>query len=131
MHPYIHPDDRGYNARITKLEEEIAVLKTSSNTQAEEIAALKTSSNTQANVSAYTYNLSSRNAGLSPTHQMQESAAKAQATEHLYAPLRTDTGPLLRLAAFARRLLDDNDQGLYVSEHVKSLARGALTGAEE
>jgi hypothetical protein len=57
---------------------------------------------------------------------MKEAAAKAQANEHLYAPLRSDTAPLLRLAAFARRLLDPSDLGHAVTEEVRNLAREAL-----
>lgn len=57
---------------------------------------------------------------------MREAAAKAQANEHLYAPLRSDTAPLIRLAAFARRLLDPSDLGHAVTEEVRNLAREAL-----
>lgn len=57
---------------------------------------------------------------------MREAAAKAQANEHLYAPLRSDTAPLIRLAAFARRLLDPSDLGYAVTEEVRNLAREAL-----
>jgi hypothetical protein len=57
---------------------------------------------------------------------MREAAAKAQANEHLYAPLRSDTAPLIRLAAFARRLLDPSDLGYAVSREIRDLARDAL-----
>jgi hypothetical protein len=57
---------------------------------------------------------------------MREAAAKAQANEHLYAPLRSDTAPLIRLAAFARRLLDPSDLGFAVDRKIRDLAREAL-----
>ncbi len=62
---------------------------------------------------------------------MQEAAAKQQATEHLYAPLRTNTGPLLKLAELARRMLDPDDLGPHVTARVQYLAREALGIAEE
>jgi hypothetical protein len=63
---------------------------------------------------------------------LKSQAAQATATnyeyynEHLYAPLRSDTAPLIRLAAFARRLLDPSDLGHAVTEEVRNLAREAL-----
>jgi hypothetical protein len=35
---------------------------------------------------------------------IKSQAAAAQATEHLYAPLRSDTKPLLEMAAFVRKV---------------------------
>lgn len=65
--------------------------------------------------------------------KMKEQSAQAQAMgyecaqpENLYAPLRTDTGPLLRLAALARRLLDPHDLGHAVTQEVRDLVREAL-----
>ncbi len=62
---------------------------------------------------------------------MQEAAAQQQATEHLHAPLRTNTGPLLKLAELARRMLDPDDLGPHVTARVQFLAREALGIAEE
>jgi hypothetical protein len=47
-------------------------------------------------------------------------------TQNLYAPLRSDTASLLKLAEFARRLLDPDDLGHAVSFEVRELAREAL-----
>lgn len=60
--------------------------------------------------------------------QMREDAARAQAEApaDLYAPLRTNTGPLIRLTALARRMLDPDDLGHAVTEEVRNLAREAL-----
>lgn len=60
--------------------------------------------------------------------RMQEDAARAQAEApaDLYAPLRTNTGPLIRLTALARRMLDPDDLGHAVTEEVRNLAREAL-----
>lgn len=41
---------------------------------------------------------------------LKSQAAQQQATEHLYAPLRSDTKPLLEMAAFVRKIAD---YGLY------------------
>jgi hypothetical protein len=57
---------------------------------------------------------------------LKSQAAQQQATEHLYAPLRTNTGPLIRLTALARRMLDPDDLGHAVTEEVRNLAREAL-----
>lgn len=37
-------------------------------------------------------------------HAVKSQAAAAQATEHLYAPLRSDTKPLLEMSAFLRKV---------------------------
>ena len=37
-------------------------------------------------------------------HAVKSQAAAAQATQHLYAPLRSDTKPLLEMSAFVRNL---------------------------
>ena len=47
-------------------------------------------------------------------------------TEHLYAPLRSDTRAVIDLAAFARRLIDMQDLGHAVTEEVRELAKRAL-----
>jgi len=60
------------------------------------------------------------------TTRMQELAAKQQATEHLYAPLRSDTRAVIDLAAFARRLIDMQDLGHAVTDEVRELAKRAL-----
>lgn len=39
---------------------------------------------------------------------LKSQAAAAQATEHLYAPLRSDTKPLLDMAAFVRKVASIN-----------------------
>lgn len=44
----------------------------------------------------------------------------------LYAPLRSDTKPLIDLAAFARRLLNPDDLGHAVTHEVRNAARRAL-----
>jgi hypothetical protein len=44
----------------------------------------------------------------------------------LYAPLRSDTKPLIDLAAFARRLLNPDDLGHAVTKEVRDAARRAL-----
>jgi len=49
-----------------------------------------------------------------------------KATEHLYAPLRSDTRAVIDLAAFARRLIDMQDLGHAVTEEVRELAKRAL-----
>lgn len=53
-------------------------------------------------------------------------AAQQQATEHLYAPLRSDTRAVIDLAAFARRLIDMQDLGHAVTDEVRELAKRAL-----
>jgi hypothetical protein len=57
---------------------------------------------------------------------LKSQAAQVEATENLYAPLRTDTAAILDLAAFARRLLDPEDLGHAVTKEVRDLARKAL-----
>ena len=44
-------------------------------------------------------------------HAIRSQAAAAQATQHLYAPLRSDTKPLLEMSAFVRKIaaIPDND----------------------
>jgi len=48
-------------------------------------------------------------------HAVKSQAAAAQATQHLYAPLRSDTKPLLEMSAFVRKIaaltlpVKDND----------------------
>lgn len=37
-------------------------------------------------------------------HAVKSQAASAQATQHLYAPLRSDTKPLLEMSAFVRNI---------------------------
>jgi hypothetical protein len=56
----------------------------------------------------------------------KEDAAKAQATENLYAPLRSDTRAVVDLAAFARRLLNPQDLAHAVTLEVRNAARRAL-----
>jgi predicted protein tyrosine phosphatase len=60
------------------------------------------------------------------TVRMQEMAAQQQATEHLYAPLRSDTKAIVDLAAFVRRLLQFDDLGMECSAGVRDAARQAL-----
>jgi len=57
---------------------------------------------------------------------LKAQAAQHQATEHLYAPLRSDTRAVIDLAAFARRLIDMQDLGHAVTEEVRELAKRAL-----
>lgn len=61
-----------------------------------------------------------------PNVSMQEAACRAQATENLYAPLRSDTKSVIDLAAFARRLLEFDDLGQQCSATVRDAAREAL-----
>lgn len=58
--------------------------------------------------------------------EMKGKAAKVEATKDLYAPLRSNVDPLIRLSNFARRLLDPHDLGHAVSFEVRELAREAL-----
>lgn len=65
--------------------------------------------------------------------QMAEQAAKYQAMgyesaqpENLYAPLRSNVGPLIKLTELARRILNPDDLGHAVTEEVRNLAREAL-----
>jgi DNA repair exonuclease SbcCD ATPase subunit len=57
---------------------------------------------------------------------IKSQAAQHQATEHLYAPLRSDTRAVIDLAAFARRLIDMQDLGHAVTDEVRELAKRAL-----
>jgi hypothetical protein len=50
----------------------------------------------------------------------------AQQAANLYAPLRSDTKPLIDLGAFARRLLNPDDLGHAVTKEVRDSARRAL-----
>ena len=60
------------------------------------------------------------------TEDLKAQAAQQQATEHLYAPLRSDTRAVIDLAAFARRLIDMQDLGHVVTDEVRELAKRAL-----
>ena len=51
---------------------------------------------------------------------------RVETTRDLYAPLRSDTEPLFKLAELARRVLDPNDLGTSVTFEVRELARVAL-----
>jgi len=42
---------------------------------------------------------------------LKSQAAATQATEHLYAPLRSDTKPLLEMAAFVRKVAEISPTG--------------------
>jgi len=53
-------------------------------------------------------------------------AAQMEATQNLYAPLRSDTRAVIDLAAFARRLIDMQDLGHAVTDEVRELAKRAL-----
>ena len=66
------------------------------------------------------------NAHAMPHTEIKSQAAQQQATEHLYAPLRSDTRAVIDLAAFARRLIDMQDLGHAVTEEVRELAKRAL-----
>ncbi len=55
-----------------------------------------------------------------------KSQAAQQQAQGLYAPLRSDTKPLIDLAAFARRLLNPDDLGHCVTQEVRNAARRAL-----
>lgn len=92
-----YPPDDGYNARITRLEEQMRAITARSDEPAE----------------------------------VKSCAAQTQATQHLYAPLRSDVRAVLDLAAFARRLLEANDLGCHVTETVRREARKALGLPEE
>jgi len=66
------------------------------------------------------------NAHATPYTEIKAQAAQQQATEHLYAPLRSDTRAVIDLAAFARRLIDMQDLGHAVTDEVRELAKRAL-----
>jgi hypothetical protein len=59
--------------------------------------------------------------------QQQARASKNQEdARSQYVPLRSDTKPLIDLAAFARRLLNPDDLGHAVTKEVRDAARRAL-----
>ena len=62
--------------------------------------------------------------------QLQSYGQKVQNSQHavhgLYPPLRSDTKPLIDLAAFARRLLNPDDLAHAVTHEVRNAARRAL-----
>lgn len=60
------------------------------------------------------------------TYQSEMAKKQVEVTEHLYAPLRSDTRAVIDLAAFARRLIDMQDLGHAVTEEVRELAKRAL-----
>jgi uncharacterized coiled-coil protein SlyX len=62
------------------------------------------------------------------TH-LKSQAAQQQATEHLYAPLRSDTKPLLEMAAFVRRIAE-LDSELY-SSSAESIVYSIASEAQE
>ena len=66
------------------------------------------------------------NAHAMPHTEIKAQAAQQQATEQLYAPLRSDTRAVIDLAAFARRLIDMQDLGHAVTDEVRELAKRAL-----
>jgi len=66
------------------------------------------------------------NSMLTTSANLRSEAAQQQATEHLYAPLRSDTRAVVDLAAFARRLIDMQDLGHAVTDEVRELAKRAL-----
>jgi hypothetical protein len=58
--------------------------------------------------------------------RVKNQAAAAQATDHLYAPLRSDTKPLLEMAAFVRKVANvffkDTDKFLGAATELEDLA---------
>lgn len=60
------------------------------------------------------------------TYQSEMAKKQVEATKDLYAPLRSNVDPLIRLSNFARRLLDPHDLGHAVTFEVRELAREAL-----
>lgn len=72
-----HSEDNGYNARITRLEIAVAELQG-------QLAGLRTRA--------------------TPDVAVKEQAAAQQATQHLYAPLRSDVRALTELSAFVRKV---------------------------
>ena len=60
------------------------------------------------------------------TYQSEMAKQQVEATQNLYAPLRSDTRAVIDLAAFARRLIDMQDLGHAVTEEVRELAKRAL-----
>lgn len=71
-------------------------------------------------------NIGDLNRALQTNAALKSQAAQQQATEHLYAPLRSDTRAVVDLAAFARRLLNPQDLGHAVTLEVRNAARRAL-----
>jgi hypothetical protein len=67
---------------------------------------------------------------LKTTLKSQAAQQQAQPIDNpnsgLYAPLRSDTKPLIDLAAFARRLLNPDDLAHAVTHEVRNAARRAL-----
>jgi hypothetical protein len=51
---------------------------------------------------------STRNKAAFNEHELKGQAAQVQATNHLYAPLRSDTRPLLEMSVFIRKLANLN-----------------------
>ena len=66
------------------------------------------------------------NAAALRAEELKSQAAQVEATKDLYAPLRSNVDPLIRLSNFARRLLDPHDLGHAVTFEVRELAREAL-----
>lgn len=66
------------------------------------------------------------NAAALRAEELKGQAAQVEATKDLYAPLRSNVDPLMRLSHFARRLLDPHDLGQAVTFEVRELAREAL-----
>jgi hypothetical protein len=98
--------DNGYNARITRLEAQVAMLEDR----------LSSSPN------GWLGNVALK----SQAAQTQAAQVQAQPPEGLYAPLRNDTRAVLDLAAFVRRLLNPDDLGFAVTQEVRDAARKAL-----
>jgi hypothetical protein len=95
--------------RLAKLEApcDKEALATQLKSQAAQQQALGNAAQQQAQVSIYSLDVGNPN-------------------EALYAPLRSDTKPLIDLAAFARRLLNPDDLGHAVTKEVRDSARRAL-----
>lgn len=113
---YVHSLD----LRIHALEKQNSMRADEINQAYQRLASLETIRNKQA--------FDAHTALKSQATQMQaESPYKPfPVVENLYAPLRSNAGPLLKLAAFARRLLDPDDLGHAVTPEVRDLAREAL-----
>ena len=132
------PLDNGYNARITRLEQKLPnsemlntlkLLEEKYDNASERIANLARAM-TEANrrigdLQLRTYAMEKKTFS-SAAVDLRSQAAQCEATEHLYAPLRSDTSALLKLAELARRLLDPQDLGHAVTFEVRELAREAL-----
>jgi len=99
----------GYEIRFINLEKEIQVLK-----------------------GKYTSTHTSFEVLLEAVYRLEKMAdsmfqsPRVETTRDLYAPLRSDTEPLFKLAELARRILDPNDLGTSVTFEVRELARAAL-----